>query len=251
METGEIAGVYYNYQQGPKEGPTLLFIHGAGGTKKNWHYQWLEFKGKYSIIAVDLPGHGESSAASANKISDYSQAIAQLLKGLSLDRVILVGHSMGGAIAMNTFLDEAVYIAGLILVCTGAKLGVRAAILEQLAQDLYTREMIEFAYSPKASQKLIENGYKEQQKIPCSVTFGDFQACNSFDIRSQLANIFCPTLIMCGDEDQVTPLKFSLFLHEHIPNSSLAIIPLAGHMLMIEQPQSTNAVIYQFIKQFF
>lgn len=253
MLTGEIAGVTYQYHQLEAKGdvPTLLFIHGAGGSRKTWHYQWLGLKEKYSLISVDLPGHGKSTAAGANEVSAYSSAIIQLLRELEVSNVILAGHSMGGAIAMEIALASGLDVLGLILVGTGAKLGVMPSITESLARDVFPEEIIRYAYGSKASPQLIEGGRQEWYKTPCAITLGDFQACNGFDVRGSLGEIKCPCLIVCGDEDKLTPVKYSLFLHENLPVSSLTVIPLAGHMVMLEQAESTNQIINQFVSQTF
>jgi len=250
MIMGEIAGIAYQYHQSADgESPTLVFIHGAGGNRKSWHYQWLALKEKYSLITLDLPGHGKSTALGAQQVSAYSQALIQLLEELKPVKIVLIGHSMGGAIAMTTALSRPEMVAGLILVGTGAKLRVLPAIMDTLAQDIFPEEIIHCAYGSQASPELIAGGRQEWQQTPCSITLGDFQACNSFDVSGELNNIVCPTLIICGDEDQLTPVKYSLSLCQQITGSSLAVIPLAGHMVMLEQSDSTNQIMQQFLSQ--
>jgi pimeloyl-ACP methyl ester carboxylesterase len=247
---GEIAGIAYQYHQSADgESPTLVFIHGAGGNRKNWHYQWLALKEKYSLITLDLPGHGKSTAPGAQQVAAYSQAVIRLLEELNPVKAVLAGHSMGGAIAMTTALSRPEVVSGLVLVGTGAKLRVLPAILTTLAQDIFPEEVIQYAYGSQASPELVADGRQEWQQTPCSITLGDFHACNNFDASGELNSISCPTLVICGDEDQLTPVKYSLYLHQQIVGSSLAVIPLAGHMVMLEQPASTNQIMQQFLSQ--
>ena len=75
----------------------------------------------------------------------------------------------------------------------------------------------------------------------------DFKACNRFDIREKLKEIRRPTLILCGQEDRLTPVKYSTYLHENIPNSRLLLIPKAGHVVMAEQPEPLNRALEAFL----
>jgi pimeloyl-ACP methyl ester carboxylesterase len=80
-----------------------------------------------------------------------------------------------------------------------------------------------------------------------SVLYGDFLACDEFDIRDRLEEIRQPTLIVCGTDDQMTPVRQAQFLVSGIPNSMLKLIPNAGHMVMLEQPQMVAAAISEFV----
>jgi len=81
------------------------------------------------------------------------------------------------------------------------------------------------------------------------VLYGDFLACDQFDIVKEIEEINLPTLILCGDEDQLTPLKYSQFLHSRIKGSKLEVLPNAGHMVMMESPQVFNEKIGKFIEE--
>ncbi len=79
------------------------------------------------------------------------------------------------------------------------------------------------------------------------VLYGDYLACDRFDVMAELDKINVPTLIMCGDEDQLTPVKYSQFLLERIKGSRLEILPGAGHMLMMEAAELFNEKIGAFV----
>ena len=79
------------------------------------------------------------------------------------------------------------------------------------------------------------------------VLYGDFLACDRFDIMNQVERIDLPTLILCGNEDEMTPVKYSQFLHQRIKGSRLEILPSAGHMVMMESPVAVNEKIKEFI----
>jgi pimeloyl-ACP methyl ester carboxylesterase len=79
------------------------------------------------------------------------------------------------------------------------------------------------------------------------VLYGDFMACDRFDLINEVEKIIFPTLLLCGDDDQLTPVKYSQFLHSRIKGSKLEILPNAGHMVMMEAPQAFNEKIREFI----
>ncbi len=77
--------------------------------------------------------------------------------------------------------------------------------------------------------------------------YRDLAACNAFDIMTRIHEIQLPTLIICGTEDRLTPVKYSQYLHDKIVSSTLHIIPDAGHYVMREQPEAVNHVIEDWI----
>jgi pimeloyl-ACP methyl ester carboxylesterase len=75
----------------------------------------------------------------------------------------------------------------------------------------------------------------------------DFAACDKFDVMDELAGIGCPTLVLCGGDDKLTPAKYARYLRDNIPGAELAIIPQAGHMVMMERPSLVNDAIERFL----
>jgi len=172
------------------------------------------------------------------------------LEALALKRAILVGHSMGGAIVQLLALEHSSMVGGLILVGTGARLRVLPSLLNGLANDF--EETIEallvYAYSASAPTELVELGRQEWLANSPAVIRGDFLACDRFDVIDRLGKIHCPTLVLCGEEDRLTPPKYSHLLRDSIADAALTVIPDAGHMVMLEQPQRVNRAIEEFLQ---
>ena len=103
-----------------KSKTSLLLIHGAGGSYLSWPADLRRLPGK-DVLAIDLPGHGDSPGESSDSIGAYAEQVLDFLDQLKIDRVVLGGHSMGGAIAMQLCLDHPGRVAGLILIGSGAK----------------------------------------------------------------------------------------------------------------------------------
>lgn len=226
-----------------ESGAPLLFLHGAGDTHLLWNGQLAAFAHTARAIALDLPGHGRSTAPARDSITAYAGSTNEFLSALSLAQVIVVGSSMGGAIALTLALDFPAHIRGLVLVGTGARLRVAPQFLDGIQTDFEStaRALVENYYAPGAPELLLQKSFTQLINTGPTILAQDFAACNTFDVRDRLAEIHVPTLILCGTDDKMTPPKYSEFLHAHITDSHLVLIPNAGHMPMLEQPQSFNS----------
>jgi pimeloyl-ACP methyl ester carboxylesterase len=230
----------------------ILFIHGSGDSSSIWQPQ-LSYLQQFPTIhsyAINLPGHGPQpdTLPPETSISSYSQSTLTAIRNeLHLQRPILAGHSLGGAIALSLALSHPHDLSGLILIGTGARLRVLPSFLERARIDPQQtkQELTNMAVSPSNRDSIALTISQEQPIPPQSpyILYRDLAACNQFDITNRLYEISLPTLIICGSEDQLTPPKYSHFLHDHIPNSELHIIPNAGHYVMREQPSTVNALI--------
>jgi len=222
----------------------VVFVHGAGESHKIWTYQVARFK---DCVAIDLPGHPDGKGE--NTIEGYAAFVDDLLIQRKLDDVVLVGHSMGGAIVLELVLKAPSYLKGIVLVATGARLRVTPRILEGIKVDYAetTKLIVDYAFSPDAPDWLRKSALNELQLMRPEVVLGDFQACDKFDRMKEIQRIGLPTLIICGSEDKLTPVKYSEYLNRNISGSSLVVIRGAGHMVTIERPDQVNDEIEAFL----
>jgi pimeloyl-ACP methyl ester carboxylesterase len=228
---------------------TILFIHGAGGGLLSWNCQKAFFEKEFKPIMIELPGHGTSGGKGEEEIERYAEHVYSFIKALGLSEVFLAGHSMGGAIAQTLALTRPEILKGIVLVGTGARLKVLPAVLDGIKNNFEetVQKITRFAFSRKASSDLIQAGIEQLMKCRPDVLYGDFLACDRFDRMAEVAKIDLPTLIVCGDEDEMTPVKYSELLHSRIKGSKLEIIPHAGHMVMMESPELFNEKVGEFI----
>jgi len=241
---------YVTGKDGIRKGKkNLLFIHGAGGNHKVWNMQPHYFESNYNFIAVELPGHGESSGNGEKDISSYTEWIRKIIENLSLRTCSIIGHSMGGAITLDFVLKYHQYLDSIVLVGTGARLRVSSDILDTVKDnfDNAVKLICKFAYSDRVSSDIIELGETEMRKTSPEVLYGDFFACNDFDVLEEIKKIKAPTLIISGSEDRLSFPKYAHFLHENIQGSKLVMIQDAGHMIMIEKPKEFNEEVETFI----
>ena len=162
---------------------TLVFIHGAGGSGAFWSAQVRGLAERANTIAVDLPGHGQSTGDGKSKITDYAQAVVDFISQIAVPKPIPCGLSMGGAITQQLLIDHRDQIEAGILVSTGARLKVAPVIFETIEEDYSAFvEMIgKMAASAKTGPGPAQAFKYELAGCNPEVTKGDFQACDRFD----------------------------------------------------------------------
>ena len=242
---------YYAFQSDRGDTPPVVLIHGAGGTHLFWPAEVRRLSG-HSIYALDLPGHGKSAQLDGQQtIGGYARCILDWLAALGLHRAVFIGHSMGGAIALALAIHHPDRVLGLGLVDTGARMAVNPQLLEYASRAATVHKAIEalvtFSFSSHAAPRLVELGGQRLNETRSSVLHGDLLACNTFDVTEQVGEVRLPTLVVCGAEDRMTPLRQSQFLASAIPAARLEVIPQAGHMAMLEQPQAVAKVLAAFV----
>jgi pimeloyl-ACP methyl ester carboxylesterase len=226
---------------------TVLFVHGAGGNHEIWENQTKYFR---NAIAIDLPGHdvGEGKRT----IEEYVEDVRRFCDQESLKNFVMVGHSMGGAITLKFALTYPEYLKAIVLVSTGAKLRVAPIVFEEIKRDYnnFLELMKEYAFSNKTPSWVKDKAVKLMRSVKPQVVYGDFEACDKFDVMGSLDRINLPTLIICGRDDLLTPVKYSEYLRAHIRKSELRVIDDAGHMVMLEKPQEFNEILENFLRSF-
>lgn len=237
--------IYFTDHRKSERTPVIL-VHGAGGSHLDWS-AGLRRLPEANAIALDLPGHGKSPTPGRNSIYDYAADVIALLDALDISQAIIAGHSMGGAIAQVIGLQYASRVTGLILVGTAAKLVVNPYILETTLTSMeeVSQTLVKWMWGPKATDEMRAFSYQRMNEISPQILYGDYIACDGFDIRDQIHNIHVPVLVIGGEVDKMTPPKFSQHLADTIPNTQLIIVPEGGHMMALEQSQ----IVIQAIKE--
>ncbi len=244
--------LFYTLSRGPADSLALVLVHGAGGTRLHWPAELRRLPGA-TAYTLDLPGHGRSGGQGCDTIEGYTEAVAAFLHTIGIEQATVAGHSMGGAIAEMLALDFADRVAGLVLIATGARLRVAPAILEGIRSnfegsvELITR----FVWSPEVPPALTELGRQALLETGPDVLLGDFTACDRFNVMERLGEIGAPTLVIAGSADQLTPVKYTRFLTEHIPNAQSVLVEGAGHMVMLERPAEAAKAVQEFLEMFY
>jgi len=234
------------------KGRTLILIHGAGGMSSYWANQLSELSKNSRVIAIDLPGHGKSQRMKEKPtIERYVEHVVGFMKQINLGKAVIAGHSMGGVVVQQLALENPELVEKLIIIDSGAKFPDQGNFPDLIRDNPEAAgiELLNRLLSPKtlAEGKLssIMEYFQVGADFDLSILANDFEAVGAVDLRARLKEIAVPTLIIAGADDMIASL--SLFLHENIKGSKLEMIPDAGHMPMLEQPELFNKVILSFV----
>ena len=245
--------LHYQFHHGaPRAGSApLVLLHGAGGNLMHWPGELRRLPG-HAVFALDLPGHGKSDGRGRGEIGAYAEVVrgfTEALRPEGMPPCVLIGHSMGGAIALEFALRYRARLAGLILVGTGARLRVAPQILTGILNDFRgtTALLAQWAHGEYVDPNLLRLYTRRLREVSPEIIHDDFAACVAFDRRADVSRITAPTLILCGDADRMTPVKFGQYLHEQVAGSQLVVVPGAGHMVMLEQPAAVSEAVAYFL----
>lgn len=227
----------------------LVLVHGAGADHRHWPASLAELPA-CNVYRLDLPGHGQSSGRGCTSVAEYADTVAAFIGRHRRQRVVLGGHSMGSAIVQQLALQRPDWLRGIVLVGAGARLKVSPALLEQLENDFPAAiaTLCATLFSPAAPPKLVAAEQQRYLTVDWRLIRDDFLACNQFDVMERLGEIQVSTLVLTGDADVLTPLKYGQFLADHIVGAHLVVIPNAGHLPQLEQPDAFRQALAVFLQ---
>jgi pimeloyl-ACP methyl ester carboxylesterase len=246
------SGLYFHFSQdGVVETPSVVLLHGIGGMHLFWPPQIRRLPG-YRVFALDLPGHGKSNhGGGLQTVEAYTEQIVAWMETVNLHRAVFVGHSLGGAIALNLSRQYPERALGLGLFSSGVRLHIPQDILADASSTATfyksVESLVSWSFGSSVSEQLSESTASYWREVRPSVLCGDLIASEQFDCNEQLAEIRFPTLVLCGEEDRIAPLRYSQLLARIIPGAVLQVIPQAGHMVMLEQPALVAKSLVDFL----
>ncbi|MDQ0201929.1 alpha/beta fold hydrolase [Neobacillus ginsengisoli] len=243
------------------EGPPLLILHGMGNNSQSWKKQLKGLSEQFTVIAWDAPGYGKSSDPN-EELKEFKQ-FADVLKGfienLNYKSVTLLGHSMGSAIAIE-FCYRFPHMVDALIISDATrgsaalskeenerKLKNRLNNIESLSPSELANLRVKELLSPDPKPEVL----KEAERIYSQIRPMGFRsvAYSLFHLNNMeiLPAINVPTLVICGEQDKVTPVSESLIFHAHIQDSHFVTIPNTGHLCYQEDPESFNSIIIDFL----
>lgn len=268
-------GIQIAYMEEGKGDQTLLFIHGLGSYAPAWKKNIEGLKNEFHCIAIDLPGYGHSSKGDyPGDMLFYADVIAKLIRKLDLQQVTLVGHSMGGQIAITTGLGYPELIRQLVLVApagyetftNGQRQwfrdvltpdAVRLTTVNQIRENFATN----FYRFPKDAQFMINDRIAMRSaddfRWYCDIIPKNVRGMVDHPVYEFLPQLTIPVLSVFGEYDNLIPNRFlnggstveiAKKGSSRIPQSVLVMIEKAGHFVQFEKSEEVNAVIRGFLK---
>lgn len=249
-----INGLKVNYKIAGK-GMPFLILHGWMGSSNSWiKVQKILAKEGFKVIVPDLPGFGKSQTPPIPwGQKDYSSFILSFIKKLGLNKIILMGHSFGGGLAIEFATSHPERLKILIL-CDSARIKHKLNFYQKIVFNLARVGNFLFSKSPlRRFQDLARNIFyylirkKDYTKVK-GVMRQIFKKIVNVDLTPKLSQIKVKTLIVWGEKDKCTPLEDAYLMKEKILNSTLKIIPRASHTPNLEYPEKLAKVILNFLK---
>lgn len=244
------------------EGEVLLLVHGLGSTKADWDRQVDAFSREYRVIAPDLRGHGNSSKPAERSeygVAKCAEDMQLLLEQLEVRNCIVVGFSMGGAIAFEMAVKFPQLISKMVIVNTAPDFNDLGELGEELLRErtkaLKTTGMEPLAKQisegmfPGEEQKELRNAFFERaRKNPVDVYYNSFTTLMEWGIREKLKEIRVPALVVASDLDY-TPVKLKESYAEKMSNGRLVVINNSRHGVTMDQPEQFNTALFKFFRE--
>ena len=235
-------------------GVPLVLLHGVGSDKSAWEPQLADFGAKRRTVAFDYPGYGESTFLPDATRDTYAAAILAAMDALSIDRAHVGGLSLGGVVALAIHAAAPDRCASLILADSFAVHPEGQAIHDRslaAARGLGMRGLAEARadalLAQPADPALRAEVVATMSRIAPAAYAVGAEAVWLADQRERAAAVACPTLILCGTEDRITPPTLSEALKDLIPHAAHVEIAGAGHLSNLERPAVFNRVVDAFL----
>jgi pimeloyl-ACP methyl ester carboxylesterase len=267
-------GAELNYVDiGVGPGPTLLLVHGLGGSWKVWLENILPFAHDHRVIAVDLPGFGDSAVPTSCTYAAYADTLARFCRHLGLTSVVVAGNSFGGWVSTELALRHPDLVVGLAII-DGAGIvptrGERLKVVNMMRTagrmaPLGVRFKERVINSPKNRKRAfgfiiaradllppdLATVLMPERTSPVFATVID-EAVRSWsqDWCDLVAKLDTPSLVVWGAVDKQLPLRHAKLWHRMLVDSELVVVPGAGHMPMLESPRIVNDAIRRLLHRF-
>ena len=236
-----------------KNKPTVLLMHGSGLSHIVWslHEQFYASHG-FNVLAVDLPGHGNSEGPALKTIQEISDWIKLLMLKINIHKIIIIGHSQGSLVGIDFGSRYPELISKLVLVAGSYRMSVNNDLIElaEAGDEKAVLLMMKWGYEGSKAfiggnpVKKIINSSREIREILAV----DLNACNNYkDGKESLEKINCPTLCIFGDSDKMVPLEIGDKMAKMIKNSEKKIISNCGHMIIFEKAFEMRKLVKEFL----
>jgi 3-oxoadipate enol-lactonase len=258
----QVNGVEVSYlDEGTTTGFPLIFIHGFPFNKWSWEKQLHAIKENYRLIAYDVRGHGKTEVGTTTlSVSQFADDLISLMDELHIEKAIVVGLSMGGYIALHAIKKNQDRFAGLVLCDTqcgadtaeGKKKRKKTIdFIQRNGLTVYAQESLKNLFAPASLERKMNEVLLIEETIlkakPENICLTLQALADRKETCTSLKKIKVPVAILVGQEDKVTPPETAEKMHASIQGSTLHIIEEAGHLSNLENPESFNELLLEFL----
>lgn len=255
-----INGVLLHYRvAGPERAPALVFVNSLGTDTRIWDDVIAQLSGRYRCLSYDKRGHGLSDAPCGEySLDDHLDDLEGLLDHLRLGKLTLIGVSIGGLIGQGLALRAPHRLAGLVLCDTAPKVGdtrmwgQRMETVLEKGMSPIADGIMERWFSPSFRRERPDELAGWRNLFLRTDAGGYAATCATLrdtDLTGALGAVTAPTLVVAGDADLATPVDLVRACAEAIPSARFEILPGAGHIPSIEQPEALTALIIDFLRE--
>jgi pimeloyl-ACP methyl ester carboxylesterase len=234
------------------QGEVVLCLHGTGGHGGDYASLLEALADTHSPIAFDQPGHGRSggldSLGAIDRMRDFTRALSEKL---GLRPHVLLGHSLGAAVALDYALTYPDAVRGLVICSAGAGFTFPDGLLDNaklVTEGKRRRDFDPKAFAKGADPKVMRQAFMSGMKTDPRATYGDLLACADWQRADQLDRIQAPTLVIYGDAEQEEVISQANALVDRLPNARKVVVGDAGRMLLYEQPEAVAAEVRDFLE---
>jgi 3-oxoadipate enol-lactonase len=249
------AGYTIGYDEaGGGEKMPVVFLHGVGSDKSVWRPQLAHFGQERRTVGFDYPGYGESDPAPGGTTrDDYAAAIASAMSALGIGKAHICGLSLGGIVAIAIHDAASDICASLVLADSFASHPDGQAIYERSVaasenMRVFAESRVDVLLAQPADPAVRSEVIETMSRIDPAAYRTGAQAVWLADQAERADAIRVPTLVVCGEQDRITPPALSTSLTRMIPGAHYEPIERAGHLSNLEQPDAFNTIVGAFIR---
>ena len=225
--------------------PRPFFLPGLGATPLAFSHQLGVFDG---AVVLPLPGHGDGPSRPLDSVAAHAERLLHELERLPRPRVA-IGHSLGGAIALQALLAAPDALDGLVIISAGAALPLPGDATARCESDFDAELMLlsERSFCTNGDSESIAARAEEIRGVGPEALLADYASCASFDIRDRLGGIQLPTLIVAASDDRLWSAAAGEELARGLPMAQMVVVEEAGHMVQVERPHAVNLLIAGYL----
>jgi 3-oxoadipate enol-lactonase len=237
------------------EGLPIVLLHGWMCNRRFWNETMHFLSQSCQVLSIDFRGHGDSDVPTGGySLEQLAEDAYKVIEGLGFNRVVVVGHSMGGMVAQQFCINHMDHVSGLILVTTIAADLENRLISKRIELETphvgFRNAFLKYFdgwFAPSTDRKIIQWVRDEMLRVPDHISISLVRSYRQFDLRSYLLNLSIPTLVIGAGADASAVPSESRILAETIPTAQLVMVKGSGHFPMLEKPMLLNKAIEEFL----